>query len=254
MTGNNNSDPSVGFITPPRWLDIAPQEFSRLTGHGIKVVQTLMDVPDFEYQADRFPELLPEIRRNARLLAQTGVSLIAQSGTQFTLGYAQDPEDLRSVGRQLEAELGIPVIFNGLALVDAVRAIGARRVAVAGAYYDEDLSNRFAELLENHGIEVAWMQNWVKEGRFRNQENVSGMNWCYDNDWGYQSIRSAAAGAANIDCVVLPGAEIRTLGMLNALEAEIGCPLVAADTAFYWKICASLDREAGALHDGTLFK
>lgn len=244
---------TVGVVSPPRWLDIAPSELQKVAAGPVPVVQTVIDAPGFTYAPETMAELMPEVERGARVLAETGVAVLAQSGTQFSLGFTADVSTLERRRDELQVRHGVPVVFNGLAIVDALRALEARTVAVAGTYYNESFHRAFVAFLEGFGLTVAAAETWVGQGFFPSQQAVDDLGWHYDNAVGIEAVRRVAGSAPGVDCVVLPGAEIRTVGRLGEIEADIGCPLVAADTAFYWAILRAAQVPAGGQADGALF-
>ena len=244
---------TVGIVSPPRWLDISPSELRKVAAVPVPVVQTVMDAPGFSYAPETMAELTPEVERGARVLAGTGVAALAQSGTQFALGFANDVSRLERKRDELQARHGVPFVFNGLAIVDALRALDARIVAVAGTYYNESFHRAFVAFLEAFGFTIAAAATWTDQGVYPSQKAVDDLGWRYDNATGIEAVRRVARSASGIDCVVLPGAEIRTVGKLDEIEADIGCPVVAADTAFYWAILKAAEVSKGGQADGALF-
>ena len=87
----------------------------------------------------------------AKQLAKEGVDAIMVIGTSLTFyrGYDAHQELLE----QLRKETGLPVSTMSEAVVDGLKAVGARRIAVATAYADE-VNNRLADFLRKSGFEV----------------------------------------------------------------------------------------------------
>jgi len=90
-------------------------------------------------------------------LAKQGVDAIMVIGTSLTFyrGYEAHKELLA----QLRAETGLPVSTMSEAVVDGLRSVGAKRIAVATAYADE-VNNRLADFLRKAGFEVLAMEGF----------------------------------------------------------------------------------------------
>ena len=58
-----------------------------------------------------------------------------------------------------------------------------------------------------------------------------------------RSILCVAADAPEADVLVVTGAGVRTLALIETIETEVGRPLVAADTAAYWAAAQALGLE-----------
>jgi maleate cis-trans isomerase len=170
------------------------------------------------------------------------VQLVAQSGTQFALGYADDPAGLARVRDDIETACGKPVLIGALTLIEALRALDVGSAVIVGCYYDEAFLAATSTLFEAHGIRVAQASNWVREGRFESQQAVDALHWHYEERWGLDSLETLAAGRLPADCAfVVPGAGIRTVVAADALKAAAGRPVVGGDAAFLWAILRQLN-------------
>src|SRR5260370_11067111 len=91
----------------------------------------------------------------AKQLAKEGVDAIMVIGTSLTFyrGYEAHQELLE----QLRRETGLPVSTMTEAVVDGLKSVGAKRIAVATAYADE-VNNRLADFLKRSGFEVLALQ------------------------------------------------------------------------------------------------
>jgi arylmalonate decarboxylase len=93
----------------------------------------------------------------AKELAKQGVDAIMVIGTSLTFyrGY----EAHQNLLEQLRKETGLPVSTMSEAVVDGLRSVGAKKVAVATAYSDL-VNDRLAEFLKRAGFEVAAMKGF----------------------------------------------------------------------------------------------
>ncbi len=87
----------------------------------------------------------------AEYLAQQGVDAIMVIGTSLT--FYRGPAAHAQLLKDLRERTGLPVSTMSQALIDGLREVGAKRVAVATAYTDV-VNRRLKELLQAAGIEV----------------------------------------------------------------------------------------------------
>ncbi len=89
----------------------------------------------------------------AKELAKQGVDAIMVIGTSLTFyrGYEAHQQLLE----QLRKETGLPVSTMSEAVVDGLRSVGAKRVAVATAYSDL-VNDRLADFLQALGLRGDW--------------------------------------------------------------------------------------------------
>src|SRR4029079_16107004 len=93
----------------------------------------------------------------AKELAKLDIDAIMVIGTSLTFyrGY----EAHQRLLEQLRTETGLPVSTMTEAIVDGLRSVGARRVAVATAYSDE-VNTRLADFLRRSGCEVLALEGF----------------------------------------------------------------------------------------------
>jgi arylmalonate decarboxylase len=159
----------------------------------------------------------------AEHLAKQGVDAIMVIGTSLT--FYRGPEAHDRLLEQLRERTGLPVSTMSQSIIDGLREVGAKRVAVATAYTDV-VNRRLKELLAAAGIDVLALE-------------------CFDLlEFGGPSKKSEADIIALSSSAVdhAPGAEgiliscggLRTLGVAEPLEARHGLPVVSSATAAFW--------------------
>jgi arylmalonate decarboxylase len=179
----------------------------------------------------------------ADYLAKQGVDAIMVIGTSLT--FYRGPQAHARLIEDLRARTGLPVSTMSQALLDGLREVGAKRVAVATAYTDV-VNRRLKELLAAAGVEVLALE-------------------CFDLlEFGGPSKKSEAEIIALSDSAVAKsdGAEailiscggLRTLEVAKPLEASHGIPVVSSATAAFWA-ALRLVGESGRLSGyGRLFE
>ena len=93
----------------------------------------------------------------ARQLAKEGVDVIMVIGTSLTFYRGYDAH--QQLLDQLRKETGLPVSTMSEAVVDGLKSVGAKRIAVATAYADE-VNNRLADFLRKAGFEVLALEGF----------------------------------------------------------------------------------------------
>jgi len=159
----------------------------------------------------------------AEYLTEQGVDAIMVIGTSLT--FYRGPQAHADLLTELRKRTGLQVSTMSQAIIDGLRELGAKRVAVATAYSDL-VNRRLKELLTAAGIETLSLE-------------------CFDLlEFGGPSKKSEADIVALSDSAVehADGAEgiliscggLRTLGVAKPLEARHGIPVVSSATAAFW--------------------
>ncbi len=173
----------------------------------------------------------------AKALAQLAVDAIMVIGTSLTFyrGY----EAHQALLAQLRAETGLPVSTMTEAVVDGLRSVGARRIAVATAYSDL-VNSRLTDFLERSGFEVASMQGFGLTG-FGDAANQPEQDII-----ALSSKAIDAAGTA--EAVLISCGGLKTLGCAVPIEQRHGIPVVTSTQSAFWK-ALRLAGESGRIPD-----
>jgi arylmalonate decarboxylase len=145
-------------------------------------------------------------------------------GTSLTFyrGYEAHQELLE----QLRKETGLPVSTMSEAVVDGLRSVGARRVAVATAYSDL-VNERLADFLRRSGFEVTAMQGFGLTG-FGDAEKQT------EQDIIDLSDKAIGEGKA-ADAVLISCGGLMTLNCAEPIERRHGIPAVTSTQSAFWK-------------------
>jgi arylmalonate decarboxylase len=170
-----------------------------------------------------FDKVVGRIGDVARELAARDVDAITLIGTSlsFYRGAGFNDELVRGI-RDLT---GLPCTSMTTAILDGLRAVGGRRLAVATAYID-DINERLRRLLEGAGFEVASLVGL--------SISTSGIAWKVGDDELVALGREAADRAEGADALLVSCGGLRTLGVTAPLERETGLPVVSSMPAALW--------------------
>jgi arylmalonate decarboxylase len=159
----------------------------------------------------------------AEFLAKQNVDAIMVIGTSLT--FYRGPEAHDRLLEQLRERTGLPVSTMSQSIIDGLRKVGAKRVAVATAYTDI-VNQRLKDLLAAAGIETLSLK-------------------CFDLlEFGGPSKKTeadiialsgtAVASAKDAEGILISCGGLRTLGVAEPLEASHGLPVVSSATAAFW--------------------
>lgn len=232
--------PTVGFVSPPCLVDLSPEEIPRAVREPVRTRQASLTGTTSHVGLCSTRDFLPETLRVAAQLAGMGCDLVAQLGSPLTWAGVASESEARRRCDDIEAAAGIPVAMTGLAMVDALRAHGVRRVSVDCTYYDGVWQAAFAGFLSLCGFTVMHVSGLAEqdlgEGECALQEQALRM----DRDLTRRSVLAVARAAPRAQAVVLTGSLTDSLDCMDRLEAEAGMPVVAGDLALYWAIARGL--------------
>ena len=146
-------------------------------------------------------------------MAREGADLIHPAGVPpLLLGYEGEK---RRVG-EWERKYGKPIFTNGMSQVNALRALGAKRI-VGASYFSGEINRTFRAYLEEARFEVLEM-----EGMEVDFEHVMGLE--------PEAIRAFIGGLFRrhdaVDAIYLLGSAWPTLEMIESLEQEFRVPVV----------------------------
>jgi maleate isomerase len=137
-----------------------------------------------------------------------------------------------------------PVVSSAGALVDALHALGARRVGIVAPYLRE-LTGLVVAYLEDAGIEVAdAISLEVPDNRA-----VAALD-PHDLEQHWQRLDLRGCDALVLSACV----QMRSLDVLEEAERRSGLPTVSAATATTWAILRALDLEPVAPSAGSLLR
>jgi arylmalonate decarboxylase len=204
--------PQAQDLVPDEGLQMYPGQHFIARGVGVRSLTP-------EGYASAFDAIEPA----AVDLAAQAVDAVMVIGTSLT--FYRGPEAHDRLLERLRVATGLPVSTMSQAILDGLREVGAKRVAVATAYTDV-VNRRLKELLAAAGVETLALE-------------------CFDiQEFGGPSKKSEAEIIALSEQAVAhgPGAEgiliscggLRTLGVAKPLEDRCGLPVVSSTQAAFW--------------------
>lgn len=250
----------VGFVTTPKYFDDVIQEFLAVAPKGVGAIQRVLSLDGYSWELTERVEGMDEMRRSAEALAESHCQIVVQVGTNWVhAAGSRHAEIEREIGR-ISADIGVPFLMAGQCIVDALRHIGAQRIAVTNSYYRDDWRDGINRYLAEAGFEIAASGSIMDQGIVESLQHALEIEaatlWNYPDFIVRRAIVDMARCAApGVDAVVQTGAGFRTVSLLESIEDEIGVPVVASDGATFWATLRTLGLSAapgfGSLLDST---
>jgi maleate isomerase len=129
----------------------------------------------------------------------------------------------------LRSPTACPVVTTGQALLAALAHLGARRVMLVDPpWFPADLTQRGTDWLKRNGVEASDAQA---------VDIPSGQATVHPGSL-YRWLRSSIAPGT--DAVLIGGNGFRAVGVVRAIEADTGVPVVTANTALLWQTLRTL--------------
>jgi arylmalonate decarboxylase len=212
--------PVLGLIFPPLNRGV-PEEGVAMYGDKLKFVVTGLGVE--RMTPDGFEAVLPKIPAAAEKLAAEGAEAIELTGTSLTFykGEAFNQKLRETVTKA--SGLKATTMSNGV--IDGLKAVGAKRVAVATAYND-DVNERLHAFLIEHGLEPLVVKGLGIEA-------MTDVDKVTQNDLIEFGARVRAT-APDADSVLVSCGGFRTLEIIAPLEAKTGVPVISSMPHGLW--------------------
>jgi maleate isomerase len=210
---------TVGTIAPtlrPGGLE----DLIRLLPEGIGILPLFNDIR--EGSREEFRKVLDGYAAKAQQLAEAGVDLIYAGGSPpfMVLGYQGE----RELVRKWEQQFGTPLITSGITQSEALRALKVQRF-VGASYFSGAVNDIFAKYYVDAGFEVLAMSGM--EVAFDKVQDMSGREI-------YRFIKGVFVDHPGAEGIYLLGAGWRAIEIIEALEQDLGVPVVHPICAQSW--------------------
>jgi len=234
----------IGLIVPSS-NTTCEMEFHRMVPEGVSVHTARVFNPEVTQEEEKekaMLEMSAELLRAAREVAsvQPGVIIYACTTASFIKGPGYD----RELGDRVRRETGIPGYSTTTAVMEALKALGLKRIALATPYA-QSIGERETIFLEKEipGMKVVaekhlgYVANLPK-GRLTPQS-------------AYQTAREVDRPEA--DGIFISCTNWRTMEIIEQLERDCGKPVITSTQASFWMAIKTLG-VAGSKGFGSLFE
>ena len=232
----------IGLIVPPT-NTVNEAEWGRVLPQGVTHHTVRMPIHLDHGTPEGRRALVADIVAKVRELAEARVDVVAYACTAGSMVHPR-----HSLARDVEAATGIAVVTTAAAIVDALEALGARRVSVATPYHDALNAHEVAFLADN-GIEAL---------------AIAGLGLGANGPADYPLIAETpldkieahveAAFVKGSDACLITCTDFPTLLLHDRFERKLGVPVVTSNQATLWAALRRAGVGDGIPRLGALFQ
>ncbi len=214
------AEPVLGMIFPPANYPV-PAEATLMYPKGVRFLAEGVGLE--RMTPEGYDRAVPKILPAAEKLKSQGAQAISIMGTSLTFykGAKFNDDLIAAVAKQT----GLPATSMSRGIVEGLRAVGAKRVAVATAY-NETVNTRLRVFLEESGFEVLGVKGMGIE-RFEDRPPVTQDELFQFSAKSYEAIPKA-------DTLLISCGALNTLRLLDPLEKRCKVPVVSSAPHALW--------------------
>ena len=212
----------IGLIIPSD-NTVMESEFNRIlySVDGVSVHATRIFLEELSHES--LLEMRKGVKRAARELKTAEVDVIVYGCTSGSFIEGLDFD--KGIIAEIEKETGITGTTTSTAVVEALRTLNVRKIAV-GTPYPDDVNKKEKEFFEDSGFEVT---------------SIAGLAITPDVDIGKQEPYTAYNLGKKIDtgdaeCIFLSCTDFRTIDIIDALETMLRKPVISSNQASLWHV------------------
>lgn len=128
----------VGFTAPPHDFDAAPHDFTRIAPEGVGVHGKLIHVAEYAHTLSQRVDNFNKLEEVVHCMSNAGADVVGQVGTNWSHAGGKTPSDIRGFCDRMADTYQVPLHMAGMSLVEALKDIGAKSIAVNGGYFWPD--------------------------------------------------------------------------------------------------------------------
>jgi maleate cis-trans isomerase len=212
----------IGFLVPPGNPTVEP-EMTELAPPGVSVHFTRLSASGntgaLTGQDERTREMVASLDDATSLIAMISPQAIVLAHTATSYALGRDNE--AAVVARLEAASGTRFVTAFAGVVEALRHLGVQRIAYATPY-DEVLTESGRTNLIARGFDVVGMAR------------LEGVRSIYEETPARAYMIGRQADRPEAEAVFLSGTGMPTLPIIQALEDDLGKPVISAASAMMW--------------------
>ena len=210
----------IGYTSPPYLTETFPYEFYKMVPEGVTLVLTTLAIRQLtEKEVARSVEMTLEA---AREMGRAKVDIVVFGGVPLNLSLGYD--GLEETMRKTEDEIGVPVTSSITAQVNALRALGARKLILVHPFSDPE--GFHAEYVTHYGFDLLGFKGAgksVADLATVSQDEVKGI------------AEALYREHPDADTIYVPAPHWGVIEVIEPLEQELGVNVVTAIQAIVWE-------------------
>ena len=235
----SGTPPCIGLIVPPAHGQV-PQDAAELYDGRFRFIARGVGIP--AVSPEGFDSVIDAVLDRAQALRRDGAQVISLMGT--SISFYRGPAYTDGLRQAMAQATGLPCTTMSHAIVDALRALGIRRVAVATSYIDA-LNERLVAYLGAAGFEVSAIRGLQMTG-VEAMGEVSTRTLVDLSTEVYRQDETA-------DGIFISCGGLLTLEAIRQLEDRLGVPVTASSPAGFRDVVRLGGWDARAPGGGRLF-
>ena len=212
--------PVLGLIFPPANRGV-PEEGVAMYGETLRFVVTGLGVE--RMTPEGFDSVIARIPEAAEKLVAAGAEAIELTGTSLT--FYKGEAFNQQLREAVTAASGLRATTMSNGVIDGLKAVGAKRVAVATAY-NEEVNGRLHAFLIEHGLTPVVVTGLGIEA-------MTDVDKVTQNDLLEFGVR-VRESAPDADSLLVSCGGFRTLELIAPLEARTGIPVISSMPHGLW--------------------
>jgi maleate isomerase len=198
-------------------------EFWTMAPDGVSIHPTRIYLPRVTVQGLNEMRVSEELERSTQLLMGARVGSIVYGGTSVSFLEGSIESDQVLIERMSQVANGVPCTTTTTAVVRALRALKLTRIAVATPY-NAEINDRLASYFSAAGFEIVSIKGQGVEDPWEICEQTP--------ETIFSFVKSADHPKA--DGIFVSCADYRVGPVTDALEQDLGKPVIGAVQASYW--------------------
>lgn len=232
----------IGVIAPPANVALE-RELPRYLPEGVATSHNRLSRPEARLTKESLLAMGESVTRAAADLAYARPDVVMYGCTSgsFLDGFGNEAK----LAERITGQIGVPAFTTSTAVLEALRAVGARRVFMVTPY-PEEMNAHEVKFLAHHGFEVPAYDSF----RCAVSEDIKAI----DSEEVAALVLRNRAAIAGCDALFVSCTNLLVLDQIERLEAELDVPVVTSNQASLW---AALRRLGVATEDvacGRLFR
>ena len=231
----------IGVIAPPANIALE-RELPRYLPEGVVTNHNRLSRPEARLTKESLLAMGESVVRAATDLAYARPDVVMYGCTSgsFLDGFGNEAK----IADRITGLIGVPAFTTSTAVLEALRAVGARRVFMVTPY-PEEMNAHEVKFLAHHGFEVPAYDSF----RCAVSEDIKAID---SEEVAAMVLRNREA-IAGCDAVFVSCTNLLVLDQIARLEEELGLPVVTSNQASLWAALRRLGVATEGIACGRLF-